>query len=83
MDQVSLTFVAGAFREVRRWGHEHPVDPALDDVPEPGHPENEPHSDSLGGRLNALRAAVLGANDGIVSVAAIVMGFAGATPTGS
>ncbi len=40
---------------------------------------DEPHSDSLNGLLNRLRAAVLGANDGIVSVAAIVMGFAGAT----
>jgi VIT1/CCC1 family predicted Fe2+/Mn2+ transporter len=40
---------------------------------------DEPHSDGIGGRLNALRAAVLGANDGIVSVAGIVMGVAGAT----
>ena len=32
-----------------------------------------------GNRLNALRAAVLGANDGIVSTAGIVMGVAGAT----
>jgi vacuolar iron transporter family protein len=31
-------------------------------------------------RLNGLRAAVLGANDGIVSVAAIVMGVAAANP---
>ena len=31
------------------------------------------------GRLNWLRAAVLGANDGIVSVAGIVIGVAGAT----
>ena len=31
------------------------------------------------GRLNWLRAGVLGANDGIVSVAAIVVGVAGAT----
>ncbi|GAA4428779.1 hypothetical protein GCM10023169_30280 [Georgenia halophila] len=30
-------------------------------------------------RLNALRAGVLGANDGIVSVAAVVVGVAGAT----
>jgi VIT1/CCC1 family predicted Fe2+/Mn2+ transporter len=40
---------------------------------------DEPHSDGIGGKLNALRAAVLGANDGIVSVAGIVMGVAGAT----
>ncbi|MCQ4611574.1 VIT family protein [Corynebacterium sp. CCUG 51687] len=31
-------------------------------------------------RLNKLRAAVLGANDGIVSTAAVVVGVAGATP---
>lgn len=40
---------------------------------------DEPHDESLGNRLNWLRAAVLGANDGIVSVAGIVMGIAGAT----
>ena len=39
----------------------------------------EPHSGNLAGRLNWLRAGVLGANDGIVSVAAIVVGVAGAT----
>lgn len=42
------------------------------------HPD-EPHRTGLHGRLNALRAAVLGANDGIVSVAGLVMGVAGAT----
>lgn len=41
-------------------------------------PRDEPHSGSLAGRLNWLRAGVLGANDGIVSVAAIVVGVAGA-----
>jgi len=41
--------------------------------------DDEPHQEGIGGRLNALRAAVLGANDGIVSVAGIVMGVAGAT----
>ncbi|MEH6780629.1 MAG: VIT1/CCC1 transporter family protein, partial [Rhodoglobus sp.] len=40
---------------------------------------NEPHAGDLAGRLNWLRAGVLGANDGIVSVAAIVVGVAGAT----
>lgn len=35
--------------------------------------------DGLSDRLNWLRAGVLGANDGIVSVAGIVMGVAGAT----
>ncbi|HEX2143827.1 MAG TPA: VIT family protein [Glycomyces sp.] len=34
---------------------------------------------SIGSRLNWLRAGVLGANDGIVSVAGIVIGVAGAT----
>lgn len=39
----------------------------------------EPHGNGIAGRLNWLRAGVLGANDGIVSVAAIVVGVAGAT----
>lgn len=42
------------------------------------HPE-EPHHESLGERLNWLRAGVLGANDGIVSVAGVAVGVAGAT----
>ncbi|HEX5906843.1 MAG TPA: VIT1/CCC1 transporter family protein, partial [Propionibacteriaceae bacterium] len=40
---------------------------------------NEPHSGGLANRLNWLRAGVLGANDGIVSVSAIAVGVAGAT----
>ncbi len=40
---------------------------------------DEPHREGLAQRLNWLRAGVLGANDGIVSVAAIVVGVAGAT----
>lgn len=43
------------------------------------HAKHEPHSDNAGSRLNWLRAAVLGANDGIVSVAGLVVGVAGAT----
>jgi len=39
----------------------------------------EPHTGGTAGRMNRLRAAVLGANDGIVSVAGIVIGVAGAT----
>ncbi len=39
----------------------------------------EAASGSHAGRLNSLRAAVLGANDGIVSTAGIVIGVAGAT----
>lgn len=48
----------------------------ITEVPAPapaGDPEN------FAARLNQLRAAVLGANDGIVSVAAVVVGVAGAT----
>ena len=41
--------------------------------------EDEPHGDGINNRLNWLRAGVLGANDGIVSTAGIVMGVAGAT----
>jgi VIT1/CCC1 family predicted Fe2+/Mn2+ transporter len=40
---------------------------------------NEPHSPGLAARLNWLRAGVLGANDGIVSEAGIVVGVAAAT----
>jgi VIT1/CCC1 family predicted Fe2+/Mn2+ transporter len=47
-------------------------------VAESAHPD-EPHIDRLGARLNWLRAGVLGANDGIVSVAGLVLGVAGAT----
>jgi len=46
----------------------------------PGGAATEPHAQSSASRLNWLRAGVLGANDGIVSVAAIVVGVAGATP---
>ena len=47
-----------------------------DDKPRHWHEEANP---AEGGRLNWLRAAVLGANDGIVSTAGVVMGVAGAT----
>ena len=43
--------------------------------------QQEPHGDSLGGKLNWLRAGVLGANDGLVSTAGVVVGVAGATST--
>ncbi len=42
------------------------------------HP-HEPHLGSVSARLNWLRAGVLGANDGIVSMAGIVVGVAAAT----
>ncbi|KUO22612.1 VIT1/CCC1 transporter family protein [Streptomyces dysideae] len=44
---------------------------------EPTH--GEAHGGTLGSRLNWLRAGVLGANDGIVSTAGLVVGVAGAT----
>jgi VIT1/CCC1 family predicted Fe2+/Mn2+ transporter len=40
---------------------------------------HEPHGGASASKLNWLRAGVLGANDGIVSVAGIVVGVAGAT----
>lgn len=43
------------------------------------HHEGDEQGGSLGNRLNWLRAGVLGANDGIVSVAGVVVGVAGAT----
>ncbi|HZE66454.1 MAG TPA: VIT family protein [Sporichthyaceae bacterium] len=47
-------------------------------MPLPTHP-GETHDVKLAGRLNRLRAAVLGANDGIVSEAGLVIGVAGAS----
>ncbi|GHJ58370.1 membrane protein [Nocardioides sp. OK12] len=41
--------------------------------------DDEPHGEGINSRLNWLRAAVLGANDGIVSTAGVVVGVAGAT----
>lgn len=40
---------------------------------------NEPHLGSVAAKLNWLRAGVLGANDGIVSTAGLVVGVAAAT----
>jgi len=51
---------------------------ALMGLPADGH-EGASEPESLASRLNWLRAGVLGANDGIVSVAAVVIGVAGAT----
>lgn len=44
-----------------------------------GHGDAEERAEGLKNRLNWLRAGVLGANDGIVSTAGVVMGVAGAT----
>jgi len=46
-----------------------------------GEPEAHLQEGGLNNRLNWLRAGVLGANDGIVSTAGIVMGVAGASDT--
>ncbi len=45
----------------------------------PEHPQETHTSGGLANRLNWLRAGVLGANDGIVSTAGLVVGVAGAT----
>ena len=58
-----------------------PTDDATD--LEPGPHEQEPHEQGVGNRLNWLRAGVLGANDGIVSTASLVVGVAGATSSKS
>ena len=47
------------------------------------HPAIESHVSNVAGRLNWLRAAVVGANDGIVSTAGLVVGVAAATTTTS
>ncbi len=47
----------------------------IDSAPHPA----EPHVGAINSKLNWLRAGVLGANDGIVSVAGIVIGVAAAT----
>lgn len=48
------------------------------DAPVSRHP-HEPHAEGLASRLNWLRAGVLGANDGIVSTAGLVVGVAATT----
>lgn len=58
---------------MRSSGHVQPMGP------EESTHQAEPHSGVAAGRLNWLRAGVLGANDGVVSVAGIVVGVAGAT----
>ncbi|GAC1405250.1 MAG: VIT family protein [Mycobacterium sp.] len=50
----------------------------MTDAGTPTHAE-EPHGGGTASKLNWMRAGVLGANDGIVSVAGIVVGVAGAT----
>ena len=55
----------------------HPPTDEAERIDPPGQHSDEPHRGGLAQRLNWLRAGVLGANDGIVSVAAIVVGVAG------
>lgn len=47
----------------------------------PKQKHTEFHHEKVGTQLNSLRAAVLGANDGIVSTASLVLGVAGASGT--
>ncbi|MFC9999011.1 VIT family protein [Nocardia sp. NPDC127526] len=54
---------------------ESTVEPGDNGQPHP----HEPHTEGLASRLNWLRAGVLGANDGIVSTAGLVVGVAAAT----
>ncbi|GAB2476633.1 VIT family protein [Luteococcus sediminum] len=57
---------------------------ASHDIADGGSEPPRGHAEStVGDRLNWLRAAVLGANDGIVSVAALLIGVAGAHATAS
>jgi len=48
-------------------------------IPGPTHTGEAHAKNDLGERSNRIRAAVLGANDGIVSIAGLVLGVAGAT----
>ena len=45
------------------------------------HHEFEPHAAAFASKLNWLRAGVLGANDGIVSISALVVGVAAVDPS--
>ncbi|MDA2807378.1 VIT1/CCC1 transporter family protein [Nocardiopsis suaedae] len=66
-------------RDDRSWAGAPEAGRGADGLREP----REPHHESLGSRLNWLRAGVLGANDGIVSTAGLVVGVAGATASGT
>lgn len=50
-------------------------------TPTGAHAARDPHDASLGERLNWLRAGVLGANDGIVSTAGLIVGVAAVDPS--
>lgn len=55
------------------------VEPAPASEEAAGFHEDEPHRNGTQARLNWLRAGVLGANDGIISTAGLVIGVAAAT----
>jgi VIT1/CCC1 family predicted Fe2+/Mn2+ transporter len=78
--QASLPFVAGPTGRADDGGVSTDApDLEVDPPVEPGPHDDEPHQEGIAHRLNWLRAGVLGANDGIVSTAGLVMGVAGAT----
>jgi VIT1/CCC1 family predicted Fe2+/Mn2+ transporter len=56
-----------------------PEDPTSSEPAQAGQHPDEPHTEGLSARLNWLRAGVLGANDGIISTAGLVIGVAAAT----
>jgi VIT1/CCC1 family predicted Fe2+/Mn2+ transporter len=60
-------------------GIDPPATPNGVPLPEIADRRTEPHAAGLSSRLNWLRAGVLGANDGIVSTAGLVIGVAAAT----
>jgi vacuolar iron transporter family protein len=72
--QVSLPFDDGSSSRAYRRGVTN-----TSGVSEHGLHDDEPHEGSLNAKLNWLRAGVLGANDGIISTAGLVIGVAGAT----
>jgi VIT1/CCC1 family predicted Fe2+/Mn2+ transporter len=77
---ASLPLLVGRPESRYRWAVLNNEAVLENDVREPElHPE--PHGMGLASRLNWLRAGVLGANDGIVSVAGIIVGVAAATST--
>jgi vacuolar iron transporter family protein len=71
-DQVT----SGRRRGVGLMDNTTPLEIGTDEDPQHWHADI---GEDVGGRLNWLRAGVLGANDGIVSTAGVVMGVAGAT----
>ncbi len=58
---------------------DRPLEQQAADAGGPGTHDDEPHEGGIASRLNWLRAGVLGANDGIVSTAGLVIGVAAAT----